>query len=105
MQLFALRASRARRRALAIGLAASVAATLVATTGLPGASGAQITTPTDGAVIRDAGPVTIHESRGGHYLNDNAANPDVFLLFGWVSRGCTDAAPHRPKASATITVT
>lgn len=60
-----------------------------------------ISTPQADAVIRDAGPVTITEARGGRYANLQAATTSDNIL----ARGCNGGNVNRPKADATIKVT
>lgn len=88
-----------RRRGL-IGTMVAALATSVAGLGLVQPAQGAITAPSDGAVIRDAGPITINEDRGGQYANIAAATTsDNFL-----ARGCNGGNANRPKADATIKV-
>lgn len=62
---------------------------------------AVITTPAADAVIRDAGPITITENRGGQYANILAATTSDNAF----ARGCNGGNVNRQKANARITVT
>ena len=57
------------RRGVIVGLVVAVAS-LPAFAAIGGAA---VTTPTAGAVVRDVGPVTIHEDTGGQFLNATAS--------------------------------
>lgn len=88
-----------RRRGL-IGALVAALATSVAGLGMAQPAQGAITAPTAGTVIRDEGPITITENRGGQYANIAAATTsDNFL-----ARGCNGGNVNRPKADATIKV-
>ncbi len=89
-----------RRRGLVGTVVAALAATGASFAMVQPAQGA-ITAPSDGTVIRDAGPITITEDRGGQYANLAAATTLNSSILG---RGCNGTGPDRKKADATIKV-
>jgi len=100
-----LAAASWRRRGL-IGALVAALATSVAGLGLAQPAQGAITAPTAGTVIRDEGPITITESRGGQYANLAAATT---INSSFLGRGCNEvglvAGSTRFKANATIKVT
>ena len=89
------------RRLVGGALAGLLAVSTLSVAALVSPAEAAITTPAADAVIRDAGPITIHEARGGQYANIQAATTSDNLL----ARGCNGGNVNRPKADARITVT
>lgn len=101
--------AQARRRTIGTLVAASLLATSAGVMALTAPSSADISTPAQGAVIRDAGPVTITEARGGRYADDDAATTQAGTVFVVFTRfGCNGAGPNgatlRPKANTRIRV-
>lgn len=89
------------RRLVGGALAGLLAVSTLSVAALVSPAEAAITMPAADAVIRDAGPITISENRGGQYANIQAATTsDNFL-----ARGCNGGNVNRPKADARITVT
>lgn len=89
------------RRVLGGMLAGTLAAATASLVTLASPAQAAISTPAADAVIRDAGPITIKEDRGGQYANIQAATTsDNFL-----ARGCNGGNANRQKANGRITVT
>lgn len=88
------------RRRLVGTVVFALATASTAALGLSGSAQAAITAPTDGTVVRDAGPITITEDRGGQYANIAAATTSNSIL----ARGCNGADPARQKANGTIKV-
>lgn len=89
------------RRTVAVLVSAALAATAAAALASAPSAQAAITAPPAGTVIRDAGPLTITENRGGQYANLAAATSSDNGL----ARGCNGGNANRKKADATITVT
>lgn len=90
-----------RRRGSVGTVVAALAATSLAGFALVQPAQAAITAPANGTVVRDEGPITITENRGGQYANLAAATT---LNSGFLGRGCNGTGVNRKKANATIRV-
>jgi hypothetical protein len=100
------RVQRSRaRRGIGLWVVASLVASMAVVTAVaPATSSAQISQPSNGLVIRDGGPFTIREDRGGQYVGEGtsaASKADAAAR----TTGCNGSSASKPQATSTITVT